>query len=156
MFRRTKLEPEIQAELPDKIDQLDHCAMTTEQIGLYQAVLDRLILITPGNTSDSPSNPKLAGSLHWGGNFFTIDGVGFNDLGNGGALCLLALQPPMEPCAGQTQSGNESKQRPKSELCPPPLGREQGNELGRVPQHPTPAADGQERESSPRFGAGAF
>jgi hypothetical protein len=44
VFRRTKAEPEIQAELPDKIDQLDHCAMTTEQIGLYQAVLDQLVL----------------------------------------------------------------------------------------------------------------
>jgi hypothetical protein len=47
--------------------------------------LDRFILISAGNTSDSSSNPKLAGSLHWGGNYFTIDGVGFNDLGNGGA-----------------------------------------------------------------------
>jgi hypothetical protein len=44
VFRRTKAEPEIQAELPDKIDQLDHCAMTVEQIGLYQAVLDQLVL----------------------------------------------------------------------------------------------------------------
>jgi len=42
LFRRTKAEPEVAAELPDKIDQLDHCTMTTEQIGLYQAVLDRL------------------------------------------------------------------------------------------------------------------
>ncbi len=46
--------------------------------------IDRFILISVGNTSDSSSNPKLAGSLHWGGNFFTIDGVGFNDPGNGG------------------------------------------------------------------------
>ncbi len=30
------------AELPDRIDELDHCAMTPEQIGLYQAVLDGL------------------------------------------------------------------------------------------------------------------
>ncbi len=44
VFRRTKAEPEIAAELPDKIDQLDHCAMTAEQIGLYQAVLDQLVL----------------------------------------------------------------------------------------------------------------
>ena len=43
VFRRTKSEPEIAAELPDKIDQLDSCALTTEQIGLYQAVLDRLL-----------------------------------------------------------------------------------------------------------------
>ncbi len=31
------------AELPDKIDELDHCTMTTEQVGLYQAVLDKLM-----------------------------------------------------------------------------------------------------------------
>jgi len=43
VFRRTKSEPDIAAELPDRVDQLDHCAMTPEQIGLYQAVLDSLI-----------------------------------------------------------------------------------------------------------------
>ncbi len=43
VFRRTKSEPLIAAELPDKIDQLDHCGMTAEQIGLYQAVVDRLL-----------------------------------------------------------------------------------------------------------------
>ena len=47
--------------------------------------IDRFIVIAPGNTSDSSSNPKLGGSLHWGGNFFTIDGVAVNDTGNGGA-----------------------------------------------------------------------
>jgi hypothetical protein len=43
VFRRTKSEPEVAAELPDKIDELDHCTMTAEQIGLYQAVLDHLV-----------------------------------------------------------------------------------------------------------------
>jgi SNF2-related domain/SNF2 Helicase protein/Helicase conserved C-terminal domain len=43
LFRRTKAEPEVAAELPDKIDELDHCTMTAEQIGLYQAVLDELL-----------------------------------------------------------------------------------------------------------------
>ncbi len=43
VFRRTKSEPEVAAELPDKIDELDHCSMTPEQIGLYQAVLDGLV-----------------------------------------------------------------------------------------------------------------
>ncbi len=43
VFRRTKAEPAIAAELPDRIDELDHCAMTPEQIGLYQAVLDNLV-----------------------------------------------------------------------------------------------------------------
>ena len=43
IFRRTKSEPEIAAELPDKVDKIDHCSMTPEQIGLYQAVLNRLL-----------------------------------------------------------------------------------------------------------------
>jgi len=43
VFRRTKHEPEVAAELPDKIDELDHCTMTAEQVGLYQAVLDELM-----------------------------------------------------------------------------------------------------------------
>jgi hypothetical protein len=43
VFRRTKRDPEVAAELPDKIDELDHCTMTPEQIGLYQAVLDELV-----------------------------------------------------------------------------------------------------------------
>jgi SNF2 family DNA or RNA helicase len=43
IFRRTKNEPEIAAELPDKVDRLDRCSMTAEQIGLYQAVLDGLL-----------------------------------------------------------------------------------------------------------------
>ena len=54
VFRRTKAEPEIAAELPDKIDELDHCGMTPEQIGLYQAVLDRLL--QPGAGVESQSD----------------------------------------------------------------------------------------------------
>ena len=46
VFRRTKAEPAIAAELPDRIDALDHCPMTPEQIGLYQAVLDDLVAET--------------------------------------------------------------------------------------------------------------
>jgi len=44
VFRRTKAEPAIAAELPDRIDELDHCPMTAEQVGLYQAVLDELVV----------------------------------------------------------------------------------------------------------------
>ncbi len=43
VFRRTKAEPAIAAELPERIDELDLCAMTVEQVGLYQAVLDELV-----------------------------------------------------------------------------------------------------------------
>ncbi len=49
VFRRTKSEPEVAAELPDKIDELDHCTMTPEQVGLYQAVIDRLVSAGEGD-----------------------------------------------------------------------------------------------------------
>ncbi len=53
VFRRTKSEPEIGAELPDKIDELERCAMTAEQVGLYQAVLDKLVAEGQSPTGDT-------------------------------------------------------------------------------------------------------
>ncbi len=58
VFRRTKSEPAIAAELPDRIDELDHCAMTPEQVGLYQATLDGLMR----DTTDTDS-PKKKGAV---------------------------------------------------------------------------------------------
>ncbi len=58
LFRRTKSEPEVAAELPDKIDELDHCTMTPEQIGLYQAVLDTLV--TEVSDPDGPDQKQGA------------------------------------------------------------------------------------------------
>ncbi|MFN7938007.1 MAG: carboxypeptidase-like regulatory domain-containing protein [Bryobacteraceae bacterium] len=46
--------------------------------------LDRLIRISAGVTTDSASNPRVAGSSYWGGMSFNVDGVAFNDPGNGG------------------------------------------------------------------------
>ena len=63
VFRRTKAEPEIQAELPDKIDQLDHCAMTAEQIGLYQAVLDRLVLANDLPEGEEPRKGQILAAI---------------------------------------------------------------------------------------------
>ncbi len=60
VYRRTKTEPEIAAELPDRIDELDHCAMTPEQVGLYQAVLDTLV----AETSERPvGTPERKGAV---------------------------------------------------------------------------------------------
>jgi superfamily II DNA or RNA helicase len=59
VFRRTKSEPEVAAELPDRIDELDHCTMTAEQIGLYQAVLDGLI----ASTAEQGGEPKQGAIL---------------------------------------------------------------------------------------------
>ena len=75
--------PVVSSESSSLANNVDSHTVVT--LPLNGRTLDRLILITSGNTSDSPSNPKLGGSLHWGGNFFTIDGAAFNDLGNGGA-----------------------------------------------------------------------
>jgi len=60
VFRRTKMEPAIAAELPDRIDELDHCAMTPEQIGLYQAVLDTLITGTGEGETEARKGQVLA------------------------------------------------------------------------------------------------
>jgi SNF2 family DNA or RNA helicase len=53
VFRRTKAEPVVAAELPDRIDKLNHCQMTAEQIGLYQAVLDKLVAQTADGDDDT-------------------------------------------------------------------------------------------------------
>jgi hypothetical protein len=47
-------------------------------------MLDRLIRISAGVTTDSASNPRVAGSAYWGGINFNVDGAAFNDPGNGG------------------------------------------------------------------------
>jgi hypothetical protein len=53
-------------------------------IPLNGRFLDRLIRISAGVTSDSASNPRVAGSSYWGGMSFNVDGAAFNDPGNGG------------------------------------------------------------------------
>ncbi len=59
VFRRTKSEPEVAAELPDRIDELDRCTMSPEQIGLYQAVLDGLV----ADSSQVGGDPKQGAIL---------------------------------------------------------------------------------------------
>jgi hypothetical protein len=63
VFRRTKTEPEVKAELPDKIDELDHCTMTPEQIGLYQAVLDSLIADSAAETGGAPKQGAILAAI---------------------------------------------------------------------------------------------
>ncbi len=46
--------------------------------------LDRLIRISAGVTTDSAANPRVAGSGYWGGIQFNVDGITYNDTGNGG------------------------------------------------------------------------
>jgi hypothetical protein len=64
VFRRTKAEPAIAAELPERIDQLDHCSMTPEQIGLYQAVLDELVVESSQAEGPAKKGAVLAAITH--------------------------------------------------------------------------------------------
>ena len=61
VFRRTKAEPAIAAELPDRIDEFDNCTMTAEQIGLYQAVLDDLVART--EVQGAAGGPEQKGAV---------------------------------------------------------------------------------------------
>jgi SNF2 family DNA or RNA helicase len=63
VFRRTKAEPEIAEELPDQIDELDHCAMTPGQIGLYQAVLDKLVTGTELPEGEAPRKGQILAAI---------------------------------------------------------------------------------------------
>src|SRR4029077_1426247 len=63
VFRRTKAEPVIAAELPDQIDELDHCAMTSEQIGMYQAVLDKLVTGTDIPEGEKPKQGQILAAI---------------------------------------------------------------------------------------------
>jgi hypothetical protein len=63
VFRRTKAEPEIAAELPDQIDELDHCAMTSEQIGLYQALIDTLVTGTAIESAEKSRNGQILAAI---------------------------------------------------------------------------------------------
>ncbi len=60
VFRRTKSEPEIAAELPDQIDEIDHCAMTKEQIGLYQALINTLVASPDADGEEQRKGQVLA------------------------------------------------------------------------------------------------
>ena len=48
--------------------------------------LDRLIRISSGVTTDSASNPGVAGSSYWGGIQFNVDGASYQDAANGGGV----------------------------------------------------------------------
>ncbi|MGB6057311.1 MAG: DEAD/DEAH box helicase [Microthrixaceae bacterium] len=63
VFRRTKSEPEVAAELPERIDQLDHCTMTPEQIGLYQAVIDSLVVDADAEVGVEPRKGAVLAAI---------------------------------------------------------------------------------------------
>ncbi|MBI4907077.1 MAG: TonB-dependent receptor [Acidobacteria bacterium] len=75
--------------------------------------LDRLVRISAGVTTDSASNPRVAGSPYWGGIQFNVDGVGYNDSGNGGGAYSfrhgLSTQPSVDSIAEFKMDSNNMK-----------------------------------------------
>lgn len=91
--------PVIQTETSSVASVIDSHTLTS--LPTNGRTLDTFVLTAPGNTGeDSGSNPKIAGSEHWGGTSFTVDGVSFNDLGNGGGAysyqTSLTTQPSLD------------------------------------------------------------
>lgn len=75
--------------------------------------VDRLIRISAGVTSDSASNPRVAGSSYWGGIQFNVDGVTYNDSGNGGGAYSyrngLATLPSVDAISEFKMDSNNQK-----------------------------------------------
>ena len=65
--------------------------------------VDQLVATTSGNTGDSATAPALAGALHWGGTYFTVDGGTFNDMGNGAAAYSYATNLTTLPSTDTVQ-----------------------------------------------------
>jgi hypothetical protein len=75
--------PVVSSETSSISNVVDEHAVAS--LPLNGRTLDYIILMTAGNAADSASNPKIGGSLHWGGNYYSVDGASFNDTGNGSA-----------------------------------------------------------------------
>ncbi len=77
---------------------MDSQSITT--VPLNGRTVDRLIRISAGVSTDSASNPRVGGSPYWGGISFNVDGVGYNDSGNGGGAYSykhgLSTQPSVD------------------------------------------------------------
>lgn len=69
-------------------------------VPLNGRTVDRLIRISAGVSTDNANNPRVAGSPYWGGISFNVDGVGYNDSGNGGGAYSykhgLSTQPSID------------------------------------------------------------
>ena len=77
--------------------------------------IDSLVALAPG-AATSGSNPRISGSNYWGGNYFTLNGVAANDIGNGGAaftsgvpnLNLANMPAPDSLQEFKVESGNQN------------------------------------------------
>ena len=88
-------------------------ARTISTVPLNGRTVDRLVRISAGVTTDSASNPRVAGSPYWGGISFNVDGIGYNDSGNGGGAYSyrhgLSTQPSVDAISEFKIDSNNQK-----------------------------------------------
>jgi hypothetical protein len=108
----TASAPVIQSETSSIATIID--TNSIQKLPVNGRTMDTFIATVPGNTGEaSGSNPKIAGSEHWGGTSFTVDGVGYNDLGNGGGAysyqTSLTTQPSLDTIQEVKVESNNAK-----------------------------------------------
>ena len=88
---------------------------SVQNLPLDGRTLDAIVLLTPGLTSDSASNPRLGGSQYWGGNFYSVDGVAYNDAGNGGGAYSYSTKLTTTPSVDTVQEVKVESNNAKAE-----------------------------------------
>ncbi|MBS1820858.1 MAG: TonB-dependent receptor [Acidobacteria bacterium] len=76
--------------------------------------ISAILATAPGNSGDgSDSNPKISGSQHWGGTSFQVNGVNYDDRGNGGGSYAystsLTTQPSLDTIQDVKIESNAAK-----------------------------------------------
>jgi hypothetical protein len=106
---------------------------SVQRLPLNGRTLDTFVVTAPGNAGDSASNPNIGGAAHWGGTSFTVDGVGFNDMGNGGGTysyaTALATQPSLETIQEFKIESNSAKAEYGSSVAVSMVTKRGGNQL---------------------------
>ncbi|MCX6622043.1 MAG: TonB-dependent receptor [Acidobacteria bacterium] len=110
----TAAPPAITSDTSSVANVIDNQAIAN--LPLNGRMIDRFIQIAPGNTSDSASNPKIAGSMHWGSDFFTVDGIAYNDMGNGGGAYSYRTQLSNFPSVDTIQEFRIESNNAKAEF----------------------------------------
>lgn len=80
--------------------------------------ISAIIATAPGNSGDgSDSNPKISGSQHWGGTSFQVNGVTFDDRGNGGGSYALTTSLTTQPSLDTIQEVKIESNAAKAEYA---------------------------------------
>ena len=127
----TAAAPVVNSENATLGNIMDSQSITT--VPLNGRTVDRLIKISAGVTTDSASNPRVGGSPYWGGISFNVDGIGYNDSGNGGGAYSykhgLSTQPSVDSISQFKIDSNSMKAEFESGVSVTVVTKSGSNEL---------------------------